>query len=346
MAENRSSIMSQQIAKMGIIGCGDFLRWQADSLKASKRLKVAAVFDPDAARSKKWADAFGATSAKTDDEIFADKSITVVALFVPPWIRKPLIQKAVQTGKTIITTKPLAASETDCQDLLKLLASTRCGVIYSRTNDSWVEGVKDVLRGGELGQLGLYRQDWLHHYPQWNTWALDPEKNGGPFMDAMVHNLNAARYLMGRPMTSATWFSDNHAHPDLKCADTESLKLDFENRGSAHLFITWAADLAVHSTEGNDREHHDWLFLVTDKGWRITKEWKDGKPWVKASRLGQDQWLPPHAFTETHYDRFVHAVATGAENPPDIATPQMAAEDILLIRKFKTSFARLENIKF
>jgi hypothetical protein len=80
---------------------------------------------------------------------------------------------------------------------------------------------------------------YLHHDPQWNTWALDRDKNGGPFMDAMVHNLNIARYLMGRPMTACTFFSDSHAH-QLPCADTEAMKCDFADNG-ATLFDAFAA---------------------------------------------------------------------------------------------------------
>lgn len=77
-------------------------------------------------------------------------------------------------------------------------AGVRCGVIYRRTNNPVIEAYKEIFSGGEFGKLALYKQDWLHHYPTWNRWATAPQKNGGPFMDAMLHNLNAARYLMGR----------------------------------------------------------------------------------------------------------------------------------------------------
>ncbi len=100
----------------------------------------------------------------------------------------------------------------------------------------------------------------------------------------MIHNLNLSRYLMGRPVTGATFFSEKLAHPNLTCADTEALKLQFAGNGSALLFITWAADLAVFSTDGNDREHIDIFYLVTDQGWRITKEWGEGGAQIAASR--------------------------------------------------------------
>ena len=82
-------------------------------------------------------------------------------------------------------------------------------------------------------------------------------------MDAMLHNLNAARYLMGRRVVGRAFFSDDHTH-SLACDDTQFLKVDFEQGASAHLFITWAAELAVYDSAKNDREHIDQCFMVTD----------------------------------------------------------------------------------
>jgi len=38
------------------------------------------------------------------------------------------------------------------------------------------------------------------------------------------------------------------------------MKLDFTENDAAHLFITWAADLALYCEEGNDREHIDLFY--------------------------------------------------------------------------------------
>ena len=206
--------------------------------------------------------------------------------------------------------------------------------MYMRTGGAQFETLKRVFDSGQIGRLALYKQDWIHHYPQWNDWALDPEKNGGPFMDAMIHNLNIARYLMGRPATAATFFGDSHAH-DLPCNDTEFLKLDFQSRGSAHLFITWAADLRVDSTEGNYREHIDLWYMVTDQGWRVTfgKDDNGEAAWV-ASREGGTQCFPIEPIAGgTAFDRFAECVRTGRPLPSDIPGIAEAAEDIRIIRQ-------------
>ncbi len=322
--------------KLGILGCGDFLRWEEEPLKASRKVQVKAVYDPNRERAENWAERLGAKAAASEDEILTDPEIDLVSLFVPPRLRQDLFLRAADHGKHLLPTKPQGHNAAACDAMVDAVVrnKVRCGVIYRSAGNPWFDTVKSLLEEGRYGKLALFRQDWIHHYPQWADWALDPEKNGGPFMDAMIHNLNIARYFMARPMRTATWFSDRLAHPDLPCADTESLRVDFEGGGVAQLFITWAADLAVHSTEGNFREHIDLLYLVTDQGWHITEETRDDQPFVRVSRLGEDEWIEPEPLPGTHYDRFAEAVESGAPNPRDLPDVENAAEDVRLIRSF------------
>jgi predicted dehydrogenase len=317
---------------IGLFGCGDLLRWTAADFKASKRARIAALYDPDHARAVKWAGELGGRAVKTEDEIFGDPEIDIVVLFVPPWVRRGLLERAAKAGKHIITTKPLGPNLADCEAMARAVekAGVVCSVFYRRTGNSGIETYKRIFDGGALGKLALYKQDWIHHYPQWNRWATDPRKNGGPFMDAMIHNMNTARYLMGRPATAATLFSDNHAQ-DLQCNDTEFMKLDFKGSGSAHLFITWAADLAVYSTQGNDREHIDITYMITDKGWRLTEGWENGQFTITASREGKTRKFVGRAIKGTTCDRFADAVDKGGKLPSDMPGIREACQDIRIL---------------
>ncbi len=320
--------------RIGILGCGDFFRGQSRQMKNNDQLIVASLFDPDTERAKQYAEELGGTVAESADAILDDPNIDLVCLFVPPWIRVDLVEKAAATGKHIITTKPLGADSETCTRMCNAVekAGVTCGVLYSRSGDAFAEALKNLFEGGEYGQLALYKQDWIHHYPQWNDWATDPVKNGGPFMDAMIHNMNLASYLMGRPATTCTYFSDTHVHDDIACRDTESMKLDFEGNGSAHLFITWAADLAVHSTNGNDREHIDQCFMVTDQGWHVTTSWEDGAH-IRLSRRGEVVTVPVETGTLAHiYDETIAYINGTAPWPRRLVPVQEAANDIILLR--------------
>jgi predicted dehydrogenase len=321
--------------KLGIIGCGDFLRWQAGSIENAAGVDVTSLFDPNTARAEKFAAKLGGSVAASAEALIDSDQVDAIALFVPPWVRTDLLLRAAAAGKPILTTKPLAAQVAEVDRIEEGInkSGVACGVIYSRTGNPIVDTAKRALTSGEIGALALYKQDWLHHYPQWNDWATDPERNGGPFMDAMIHNLNAARFLAGSAIIAGTYFSDSHVHKtDIACADTETLKVDFSTGASTHLFITWAADLAVHGTEGNDREHIDQFFLISDQGWMLTIGDHDGEWSLIASRNGEKKAWKIENQAGNHYGKFAKHVEQGGDYPSQLVTIAEAADDIRLLR--------------
>lgn len=325
---------------VGILGCGDFLRWMAPDITRSHRVRVKTVFDPDTTRTQKWAQKLGAQAVETDRRIFDDPEIDTVYLFIPPFYRLAILECAAAHRKHILTAKPLGSNVEECGQMLESGRGLCTGVIYRRTGSALFETYRDLLESGEIGELALYKQDWLHHYPQWNSWATDPERNGGPFLDAMIHNLNIARYLMNRPTTFATYFSDNHAQA-LQCNDTEFLKVDFERGASAHLFITWAANLAVYGTEGNDREHIDQCFMVTNEGWLVRDDGKN----IVATRNGETRHFSPSPLATTPFDAFAATVLDGVSLRRDIATFEEAFKDIQIVRNAEAQPGQRHTVK-
>jgi predicted dehydrogenase len=319
---------------IGIIGCGDFLRVEEAALRASRKVTPRLLFDTDPARAKRWAEKLGCGTARDAGEIIDSRDIDIVGVFVPPFARKDLVVRAARAGKHIVTTKPLAPTVEECMAMVDAVEKSgkACSVQYKRSGDGLSETLKDVFESGEIGSLALYKQDSVHHYPQWNTWALDPVKNGGPFMDAVIHNLTLARYLMGRPATAATMFSDNHAQ-SLTCNDTEFLKLDFQRTGSAHLFVTWAADLAIHGTEGNFRDVFEWRVMITDQRWFVAEGKGEEAGFVVATRLDEKKRWPVRKASESTYDTLATAAEKGQPLPRSAVTIRQAAEDIRIIRQ-------------
>ena len=317
-----------KIYQAGLIGCGDYLRWEIEALTISKNLNVKYTFDLDKTKAEKRAKELSAIVVDSDDRIFNDPEIDIVLIFTPPWVRLPIFEKAVEHHKHIITTKPLAANYSDAQKLYNLVkGKVECAVFYGRSGNSGVEMLKKIFDSGEVGQLALYKEDWFHHYPTWNDWATDPEKNGGPFMDAMIHNLNKSRYLINSDIKSFDFFSDNHAQ-QLKCNDTEYMKVNFENGAASHLFITWAADLDIYAHDGNDREHYGITHMITDKGWYIEEIEKEGVPYIKAHKEGEVKTWKVEPLAMTHYDDAVFAIENKQTQNSNL---EMALEDIRIV---------------
>ncbi len=304
-----------ELLQAALIGCGDYLRWEIDDLNSCRFFKVKYTFDIDHEKSAKIAGLINARAANDIDIILNDPEIKIVLIFTPPWIRKGLFRKAVDHGKHILTTKPFGSCLSDANELLEIVGDrVNCAVFYGRSGNANVEMIRRILDSNEIGHLALYKEDWLHHYPTWNDWATDPQKNGGPFMDAMVHNLNKARYLINSQVNDIHYFSENIVQ-SLSCNDTEFMKLDFENGASSYLFITWAADLEVFDPAGNDRVHYGIQQLITSKGWYITEEEINGKPVIRAVREKEVKTWDVESLPYTKYDEFSLHLQEGKPQP-------------------------------
>lgn len=322
--------MSTSLHYAAIIGCGDYLRWLVDNLNASRFFKVKSTFDLDPKKSERLAAQLNAVAVSSADVVFDDPQIDIVLIFTPPWARGALFDKAVAAGKHIITTKPLANNLANAKALLAAVEEkVSCAVHYGRSGNPSVAMLRKIFDSGEIGRLALYKEDWLHHYPTWNDWATDRDKNGGPFMDAMVHNLNKARYLMGSKTESVCFSSDNHVQ-GLKCNDTEAMKINFEGNAAAHLFITWAADLEVYNPVANEREHYGIAHYITDQGWYVQELSRDGQAYLRAHKENLVKEWKVEALPYTPYDEFVINLERGL---PQDATPQMAYEDMLILQQ-------------
>jgi predicted dehydrogenase len=314
-----------KIYRAGLLGAGDFARIQSPFLQKSRRLKVETVYDPNAEAARATAERLGARTVASSDALFGDPTLDVALVFTPPFTRRELVERAVAAGKKVITTKPLAPNLEDARAIDRLTGGS-CLVIYKRTGNAQVQSLKKLLASGDVGQLGLYRHDWIHHYPYWSPWSLDPEKNGGPLVDAMIHNLNTARFLAGREVL-AYGYHGYRLSQTFAIPDTELLVVDFEGGATAHLSITWAADLAIYDAKANDRERVDVNYVVTNRGFLVRFETREGRPMISATKDGIVRLYPVEAPPQTLYDRWADDVDAGR---PVETTSREARQDIEL----------------
>jgi predicted dehydrogenase len=315
------------VVRLGILGCGDFTRLQTPALQKSRRVAVTAVYDPNRGAAEVTAPRLGARIVETAEALIGADDVDAVVVYTPPYTHRELVERAVAAGKRVITTKPLAPNVRDARAIAEATADGRCLVVYKRVGFPAHAALKRVFASGEVGRLALYRHDWAHHFPYWVPWALDPEKNGGPLVDAMIHNLNAVRDLVARPVSGLTYHGYNLTH-DWRVCDTESLVVDFEGGATAHLFITWAADLAIYDPKANDRERIDVQYMVSSTGHLVRLETRDGRPVVAASREGRVSIWPVEPLPETHFDRWVDDLEHGR---PVECSAQDALRDIELL---------------
>ena len=111
----------------------------------------------------------------------------------------------------------------------------------------------------------------------------------------MIHNLNTARHLAGREVVAFGYHGYRLAQT-FAIPDTELLVLDFAGGATAHLSITWAADLAIYDREGErPRAHQRELRGDRRALARCASRRATAGPMLSATRDGQIRLYPVEA---------------------------------------------------
>jgi hypothetical protein len=120
------------------------------------------------------------------------------------------------------------------------------------------------------------------------------------------------------------------------------MKINFDGNSSAHLFITWAADLEVFNPNANEREHIGISHYITNQGWYVKEIEKDNCTYIQASREKEVKEWKVEPLLYTPYDQFVINLEKGIDQDASI---NMAYEDILLMHESIKNEGKLFPVK-
>jgi predicted dehydrogenase len=134
-------------------------------------------------------------------EMCQDPDIDAVFVGTPNQLHVPVALAAVQAGKHVMVTKPLADSEEAARTLVE--AAEAAGVVNMMSLSTRFS--PEVTYVNRLRQEGLFGELYYGHassirrsgIPNWNTGFIT--RGGGAFRDMGVHVLDAAWALLGMP---------------------------------------------------------------------------------------------------------------------------------------------------
>ena len=107
------------------------------------------------------------------------------------------VEAVARAGKPLFCEKPPAGNLEDTLYLVKLIKETgiKCQVGFNKRFDPAYAEAKRLIQGGAIGKpvfMSGYARD--PHPPP--PWARDPSRGGGLFVDLLLHDFDAARFLM------------------------------------------------------------------------------------------------------------------------------------------------------
>ena len=186
---------------VGFVGVGDMGRAQCKTFESVAGCRVAAGSDVSAKSRKTFEAMFPAAAVYSDHKkLLADTSIDAVVIGAPTLFHKDIAIAAMQSGRPVMTEKPMARTVADCRRMIDVSKKTRQLLMVAhcrRFDPDWLTFAK-IFNSGRLGKPVVWRQTAGHEF-QLSPWFLDAKIGGGPMIDGAVHNYDFANYLFGKP---------------------------------------------------------------------------------------------------------------------------------------------------
>jgi UDP-2-acetamido-3-amino-2,3-dideoxy-glucuronate N-acetyltransferase len=216
--------------KVGVLGLG---HWGPNLLRNFKALGALGAFcDPDAAALEKTASHYPDVESYGDAaKIFADPSLSAVAIATPVVTHGAMVRQALAAGKHVFVEKPLCLDVAEAESL-KAEADRRGLVLmvgHLLLYHPAFRMLRDQVRDGVLGplryiysnrlSLGKIRRD------ENSLWSFAP------------HDISMILALTGAMPTKVA--ANASSHLTASVADTSLTHMEFPNNISAHVFVSW-----------------------------------------------------------------------------------------------------------
>ncbi len=212
--------------KIGIIGAGAISAAHLSSYQKNAAVEVYAICDVNEASAKARAEEFGIPKYfASHDDILNDESIDAVSIVTPTFTHKNLIIAALEKGKHVLCEKPPAMNDEEAtmceQAALKAGKVLMYGFVCRFTKE--IIFLKEYIDSGKMGEIYYAEASRLQRCCNIGGWFVDKTKSGGgALIDATIHEIDAALYLMGYPkVKSVKGFATNineHLPSQMKCA--------------------------------------------------------------------------------------------------------------------------------
>lgn len=253
--------------KITLLGTGLIGYFYTETLHGQRRRdRVTCVYSRTEERATQFAKDWDIPRHTTDmASAVNDPDTDVVVIGLPNHLHKEAITLAVQAGKSILCTKPLAMNGAEALEILEMVE--KAGVFHGYLEDlcytpKTLKALQSV-KNGALGQVTWTRSREAHPGPH-SDWFWDPaQSGGGAIIDMGCHCIEIGRNFIGkevRPLEVMCW-ADTLVKP-IAAEDNAIGLIKYETGAVSQFEVSWTfrggMDLRdeVSGTEGTLRLDH------------------------------------------------------------------------------------------
>lgn len=204
--------------RLGLVGCGGFMRHRLHQMLAVPEVEVTAMADPDprqtAETKAKHPELVDVVEYTGIDGLLDARACDAVMLVTPHKGHRYEVVRSFEAGLHVLVEKPLACTVEDAEACLDARdRSRRVGAVsYQRHGFPELQWLRGVLQGGEYGPLimasSMLAQDWKNFCA--GTWRQDPDiSQGGMLNDSGSHIFDLLLWTTGLQPSQVSCISDN-----------------------------------------------------------------------------------------------------------------------------------------
>ncbi|RKE34974.1 myo-inositol 2-dehydrogenase/D-chiro-inositol 1-dehydrogenase [Paraburkholderia sp. BL23I1N1] len=190
--------------RLGVVGLGRLGKRHAENLayRVPGAALVAACSPVDEERA--WAREALPEPRLYDDyaDLLADRDVDAVWLVTPSSLHAQQIIDALRAGKHVFCEKPLSLDLAECERVLAEAARyphLQATIGFMRRFDPSYKDAFDKIQSGVIGRPFLVRSQTTDQNDADGFFVRFAATSGGIFLDCTVHDIDVARWLLGKP---------------------------------------------------------------------------------------------------------------------------------------------------
>ena len=237
----------QQSLRIGIAGLGRLGMRHAQALAQQTRGCTLVAACSPLAQERDWAtQQLGLKHTyESLEQMLAHPGLDAVVLVTPTSLHADQAIAVLQAGKHVFVEKPLALNVPDCERVLQVAQkhpNQIAMVGFVRRFDASYMNAYASVEAGEIGKPFLVRSQTCDQNDTEGFFVRFAETSGGIFMDCSVHDIDLARWMLGRPKALRVFASGTIAlHPGLaqfQDVDNGMAIVEFEGGQRAVLYAS------------------------------------------------------------------------------------------------------------
>lgn len=228
---------------IALVGCGRIAKNHLDAIKQySDKLTLTAVCDTDVSVANQVGEQYGVKSFATLNEMLQYCEADIVTLCTPSGLHPSQTVSIAQTGRHILTEKPMATRWNDGIQMVRACdkAGVRLFVVKQNRLNATLQLLKQAIDNNRFGKIYMVNinvfwtrpQDYYNQGDWRGTWDLD----GGAFMNQASHYVDLVHWLFG-PVESVQAMMGTLARK-IETEDTGVMNIRWRNGAMGSLNVT------------------------------------------------------------------------------------------------------------